>query len=469
MQTGTAGGLITGSCPFSAQVGSSGVYLSPDGGHWTQPTYGGGSSAAGSGCTFTIRTLPGYCAAGLVSNGDPAIAFGPQPDGQGGFTLANGARAYYANLAFPLGNLSVGALLAVSRSDDDGASWFAPVVASSTDNPIGEFNDKEAIWADKTPASPCFGSAYASWTLFPGSPSFSPELVDRIMFTRSTDGGTTWSKAQILTPSYNNNAVGGRQGSMIRSLPDGTVIVVWEDALSKTSTIVAAVSHNCGRTFSARIPISTLVDIPSPFPGTSFRSDSFPSIDTDGRGVAYVSWSDFSSGTAVVRLSSSGDGGQTWTAPVAVSNPRSGNAFFNATGVSPDGKHVVVSYLNLITTAASPGAGAASYGSVFGVSTDGGRTFSRQALSSTSGDPDGSSTNSLAAQFLGDYTSIVSTNTAAYPIWTDSRNAVPCAAVDSYRAAVAAGQSAPKPDPDLANQCPMGFGNTDIYAAVIAY
>src|SRR5229473_271863 len=138
VQTGTAGGLITGSCPFSAQVGSSGVYLSPDGAHWTQPTYGGGSSAAGSGCTFTIRTLPGYCAAGLVSNGDPAIAFGPQPDGQGGFTLANGARAYYANLAFPLGNLSVGALLAVSRSDEDGASWFAPVVASSTDNPIGE-------------------------------------------------------------------------------------------------------------------------------------------------------------------------------------------------------------------------------------------------------------------------------------------------------------------------------------------
>src|SRR5438270_8385936 len=77
-------------CPFTAGVGVSGVYFSFDSGTtWTQPTYTGltardcqGAPGAGdppcTAHTGPIGTLPWYAENGLVSDGDPGVAFGPR-------------------------------------------------------------------------------------------------------------------------------------------------------------------------------------------------------------------------------------------------------------------------------------------------------------------------------------------------------------------------------------------------------
>jgi hypothetical protein len=97
-------------CPFTPGVGVSGDYFSFDSGKtWTQPTYTGYTARSCtadftipvSACAQTqgpIGTLPWYEENGLVSDGDPGVAFGPVP-GPHGFDWANGDRLYYSNLA----------------------------------------------------------------------------------------------------------------------------------------------------------------------------------------------------------------------------------------------------------------------------------------------------------------------------------------------------------------------------------
>ena len=79
-------------------------------------------------------------------------------------------------------------------------------------------------------------------------------------------------------------------------------------------------------------------------------------------------------------------------------------------------------------------------------------------------DPAASAQNDLERQFWGDYNTLVSTNTFAFFIYTDSRTGAGCGVVDAYQHSVdGSGPFAPKPAPE--NDCPAQFGNTDIHVS----
>jgi hypothetical protein len=187
-------------CPFTTGVGVSGVYFSFDSGTtWTQPTYTGWSArnclgvpGPDPGCQpiaeGPIGTLPWYYENGLVSDGDPAVAFGPAPGANGSFSWANGHRLYYANLTANFGATRSEAAfkgfeaIGVSRTDNVQAAaagvksaWLPPVLISKQSSTT--FSDKEQIWADNAASSPFFGTVYVCWASFRGqelSPNAAP-------------------------------------------------------------------------------------------------------------------------------------------------------------------------------------------------------------------------------------------------------------------------------------------------------
>lgn len=432
------------SCPFVPGVQSSGFYASFDGGK-----------------TWPCQGLIDLSAFHEYSFGDPTQAF----DSKG--------NAYYGTLAFPFPptteELATGLQsdFFIAKSTDGGctSSSAAKVSGSSP----AQFNDKDAFTVDANPNSPFHDNVYAAWTKFakPGGHGFGG---DQIFFSRSTDGGVSFSNPLPISPGFNNNHVGGRQGAAVKVGPDGTVYVVWLDTVNKQTVERLSISHDGGKTFPKQnITVATVTDDGvSPVPGSSFRQDSrvFPSFSIAPDGTLYVAWSnrtgDPTNGHAVVLVTKSTNGGLSWSTPVVAGDVSRRSAFFASVTTDPSGK-VDVAFLALddVPTGTAPGAGVVHYDAYFTQSTNGGATFSSPVvISSASSDPDGSSTNGLTAQFLGDYITVVADSSHVYAVWTDSRNATPCAAVDAFRAGTAGA-------PDVITKCPTTFGNTDIFLGII--
>ncbi|HKK07520.1 MAG TPA: sialidase family protein, partial [Gemmatimonadota bacterium] len=148
-------------------------------------------------------------------------------------------------------------------------------------------------------------------------------------------------------------------------------------------------------------------EIVFPVPDVS-RANGYPSLEVDPRsGRLFVTWVDRSAGESDVYLTTSGDGGATWSDPVRVSGDPPGSGlehFFAWSSVDPVTGAYVAGYYRSVPDSA----GALRY--TLAWSADGGRTFSRVPWGSAFRPGD---------EFLGDYTGVDVRGGVAYGAWTE--------------------------------------------------
>jgi hypothetical protein len=494
-------------CVENGGMGNSGVYFSFDSGHtWIQPTYTGYSARFGinnsclgvvgpdPGCTpdptGPIGTLPWYYENGLISGGDPAVAFGPRPDANGNFSWTNGSRLYYANLASNFGETFRGFVAVyVSRTDDvaaaaagDKNAWMQPVLVSKQNSALD--SDKDQIWADNAASSPFFGNVYICYTAFRsrGNAHTVP-----IMVSVSGDGGNMWTTKQV-SEAATNAQHGFRQNSTIRTDSNGVVYLFFSRYGAGTpgiGTHAMVKSYDGGQTWTRPVDIVSMNDACYNIDPVSGRcvedgiagarmGSGIPSVDiangaptgADATNEIVDTWVDGRLGlnNEKVMLSYSTNGGDSWSDPTAISGAGD-RGLFAAAGISPNGEQLYISYNAFTTPYRTNTSDPRSLVGVVlhaDIGTDGVPTGWAELHRSPPGDPRGSISDPFnTSEFLGDYVYAIATSTYGAAVWTDARDAADCPATDAWRMSLRGGPPAPPPAPQ--QDCPSTFGNVDIF------
>jgi hypothetical protein len=307
------------------------------------------------------------------------------------------------------GNSSVG----VSKSTDKGVTFSLPVQATVSANGPNTFQDKEWLAVDAT-GGPRNGNLYLAWT------SFTNNFVNaQILFTRSTDAGTTWS-APLALSSLGPGL--GHQAAMPAVGLDGRLYVVWLDR--STGQLLISRSDDGGGTFSNPVigggAITTLSQIPGTLNG-NIRANSFPSIAIAQSGAVYVVYAaSVGPDNADVFLVRSTDQGQSWSAPVRVNDDATTNdQWMPSVAVTSNGVIGVMFYdrrndpsnLNIDVYLSN--------------SRDGGVSFlPNQPITDTSFPPVVNFDPRVAANYMGDYNQMVAAGTRFYMVWGDNRDMV---------------------------------------------
>lgn len=324
-------------------------------GVWQQDRWSdGGAHGLVAGASFDggrtwSRTplLVSRCAGGNAGNGaDYARASDPW------VTISPNGTAYAISISFDGATFQSGSdssVLVVS-STDGGQTWSNPVTL--IEDGADAFNDKESITADPNDSN----YVYAVWDRLTTS------STGAAMMARTTDGGATWEPASaIYNPGVNNQTL----NNQVVVLPDGTVLDFFteiDNAFQGTPSAFMAVvrSSDHGQSWSQPIKIADVdaVGTTDPETGQKIRTGAFLGRITAGpAGELYVVWQDarFSGGKRDgILLSSSGDGGLGWSAPVEINGDTSVQAFEPAVAVRSNGA-AGVTYFDFRDDTADPG------------------------------------------------------------------------------------------------------------------
>jgi len=323
------------------------------------------------------------------------------------------------------GNYYIGAISnsggqQVSKSTNQGQSYTVYNVANAGG---GGLLDKNHMWVDNSPTSPYEGNLYNAWTDFGG-----PANND-IGFSRSTDGGVTWSSQVNVSSAV--NAGSHCQGVNINTGTNGEVYVIFSiyDGWPTDETAIGmARSFDGGATFEpATRVINNTRGIRNSSINKDMRKNSFPSmaVDISGGeydGNIYIVWTNIgvpgvnTGSDADVYMARSEDQGVTWSTPVRVNQDPSGlgrKHWFPWITCDPENGILSVIFYD----DRNVGGGQAEV--YCANSNDGGETWEDFKVSDISFTP--SPIPGLADGYMGDYLGINARGGWVFPVWADNR------------------------------------------------
>ena len=423
--------MVAGSNDYCAEIvnGSgnlwTGYYRSTDGGaSWSNslvPGYPADDSPAG-----TASPAHGSCAAA----GDPTQSF----DGAG--------RLYYGFICFNRAKPTNGSIY-VARYDDHGASYVRTVqVERGTPSVWGLFQDKINVAVDQSLGTDTAGNVYVAWARYSGQAA-----NNVIFFTRSSDGGRTFSKPQRLTQGRAEE-----QFADIAVGPQGAVYVTYREIAHQKPTenrIRIVRSTNGGQSFSLPVTVASIV----PFDSTDFGPDtcgdgpfacpsgltyarfsSLSAVAADARGVHVVWSARDEDGQAKIFARNSADG-LSWSERAApLDSVVDGHQMFPDIASAGGALSVVFQDTRgdpAYSPDLPPGDTAAGVNSgdhlnaFVARSTDGGSSWTETQASGAGSNPNWEVRGSARSPFFGDYNYASAAGAAVAAVWTDTRDLLP--------------------------------------------
>lgn len=271
----------------------------------------------------------------------------------------------------------------------------------------GKFHDKQWVSLD-----PRTNHIYMTWTQFDGYDSDDPADFSHILFSKTEDGGLTWS-APVQISSRPGDCKDNdltAEGAVPAIGPNGQIYVAWSrnDSLWFNRSIDDGKTWLKKETYLASQPNGWVIDIPG-----IYRCNGLPVTVCDlspsvHNGTIYVNWADQRNGeeNTDIWISKSTDKGNSWSVPKRVNDDSSKNHQF-LTWLTVDQTNGYL-YSVFYDRRNHKDRKTDVY---LAVSKDGGENFENYKISEKAFLPN-------PKIFFGDYTNISVHNGVIRPIWT---------------------------------------------------